>query len=447
MHALALAGICVVGLALRCLVIGNTLSAGVFSDMQDYYDRAVHLLTTGSLAGDAFRSPLFPVFMAGIWKLFGQTMLAPRLAQAALGTLTVALTYLLARHITTRRGALIAASIVAVYPALLLYSVYLLSETLCSFLVVLGIVLWLDRRQWTGLLAGIVVGAALLTRGAGGGAISGIILAEAYLLLVRREQFNRAKALRGALLIVGCSIALGPWVVRNYQIYHRLVLTDTSAGFNVLLGDYPGATGRHPGIPAVNALDRSFWAGAANDLERSDIGLRSAWDFVEHNPARAAHLALHKVGYLLGVEGREHAWLYSYHYQGRRRSAVVWAWGLALLLSFPLLAVPASFGAWRPGLGNSRLGVLLICTFLSVAAIHIVTFGESRFHLPWVPLIALLAARSCADLTKQTWSWRRRVGLALWLCGLAILWGSQVPELLTVLPQLAASPVPLRLPY
>jgi hypothetical protein len=252
---------------------------------------------------------------------------------------------------------------------------------------------------------------------------------------------------RAAVLVMGFLIALTPWVLRNYAIYHRLVPTDTSSGFNALLGNYPGATGRHPGLAAVDAAAAEYWTNARNDLDRSDIGMRVAREFAESQPTQWTRLAVRKVAYLFGVEGREHAWGYSYHVQGRHPPRVVWAWGIAIIASFPVLMTLASIGALRPGITFSHVGLLLISILIGVTAIHVASFGDSRFHLPWVPMLAILAARAFAPREAMAWTTTRQVLLAVWLLSWALVWMGQARELLDILPKLAASPVPLKLPY
>jgi 4-amino-4-deoxy-L-arabinose transferase-like glycosyltransferase len=442
-----LAVICALALALRAVVIANTQEAGIFADMQDYHDRAVHLLRTGTLWPDAFRVPLYPIFIAGVFKLFGESLVAVRIAQAVLGVATVALTYAVAKRVTTEGGALIAASVVAIYPALVLYSVYLMAETLFAFFVVLAIALWTIERPWAALATGVAIGAATLTRSTGMAVAGGIVLAEAFRLITRNAEMGNRTLARIALVLVGFALVLAPWMQRNYAMYGRLIPTDTAAGFNALLGNFEGATGRHPGIPAVDAAAEQYWSGTRNDLERSDVGLAVARDFVVKQPLRAADLAVRKVAYLFGVEGREHAWGYSFHLHGRRGAGTVWAWGMAIIISFPILMTLASIGAWRPGLSASAVGVTLVATLACVAAIHIASFGDSRFHLPWIPLLAIAAARAFAPLSARPWTMSRQVVLAVWWVCFALAWKDQAAELLRVLPQLAASPVPLQLPY
>ena len=439
--------ICVLAFALRVYVISHMREMGLFADMQEYHDRAMHLLQTGTLTPDAFRVPFFPIFIAGVYKLFGAQLFAVRIAQAVLGTITVALTYAAARRVVSIRGALFAAVIVAFYPALILYSAYTMAEALFTFLALLAIVLWLSRGWWTALAAGLVVGAATLTRSVGLAVLAGILLAEIIVMLRRKALPERVALTRAALLIAGFAVVLAPWVQRNYSLYQRFIPTDTSSGFNALLGNYPGATGRHPGIPAVEAAAKQYWATARNDLERSEIGLRVAREYALENPGRAARLAFLKVAYLFGVEGREHAWGYSYHLQGRRTANVVWVWGVAIIISFPLLMTLGSIGLWRPGLTRSPGAILIVCTLAAATAIHVASFGDTRFHLPWIPLLAILAARAFAPLDARPWTLPRQTVLAMWLVVFALIWKDQAAELMAVLPKLAESPVPLGLPY
>ena len=401
---------------------------------------------TGTLVHDAFRVPGFPILIAAVFKLFGPSLLAVRLLQALLGTATVALTYFVARRIVSSRAAIVASAIVAIYPALLLYSVYLMAETLFSFLIMLAVFLWLKRRGWAAGLAGLALGAAALTRSVGLAVVAAIVINELWRVLNRHEVARTFRsAVNPAALCLGVALVLLPWAMRNYAIYHRLVLTDTSSGVNVALGNYPGATGRHPGLPAVDFVSEAYLGAGRNDLERHDLGMQAGRAFVREQPLQAAKLALLKVGYLLGVEGREHAWGYSYHVQGRRSPITVWAWGIAIIVSFPVVMSLATVGLMRPGATQTDAGRLVVITLACAVAVHVASFGDSRFHLPWVPFLAIFAARACEAASPLTPA--RRAVLTVCLVVLALTWASQLPELLNVLPRLAGSPVPLQLPY
>ncbi|MBI5761364.1 MAG: glycosyltransferase family 39 protein, partial [Planctomycetales bacterium] len=76
------------------------------------------------------RMPGFPLFLAGAMRLTGENHLAIRLLLAAVGTGACGLVYWLGRELFDHDIGLIASTIVAVSPTLIVFSVMFLSETL-----------------------------------------------------------------------------------------------------------------------------------------------------------------------------------------------------------------------------------------------------------------------------------------------------------------------------
>ena len=74
---------------------------------------------------------------------------------------------------------------------------------------------------------------------------------------------------------------------------------------------------------------------------------------------------------------------------------------------------------------------------LATAALHVASFGESRFHLPLVPLLAVLASLGgvARGVSVGRRVWRRRcapgraVVVGLIVVALAVVWVRQWPEL------------------
>jgi len=87
---------------------------------------------------DAYRSPGYPVLIALSMRLSDGLNFIPVMLyiQAILGTLTVILTYLLAKHFISNTFSLVAALLVGLSPHLVTMSGYLLTETLTCFLVI-----------------------------------------------------------------------------------------------------------------------------------------------------------------------------------------------------------------------------------------------------------------------------------------------------------------------
>jgi 4-amino-4-deoxy-L-arabinose transferase-like glycosyltransferase len=318
-----------------------------------------------------------------------------------------------------------------------------LSENLFIALVLLGLWLGQRRESYAPLLAGVALALATLTRSVGWAAIAGTI---AGVMAAPGERRRLARDL--ALLAAGCALVMGPWAARNALLYERPVLVlDTASGYNFLLGNNPRATGRLE-LGDVPLVTEEYWSEARTDLERSDVGYEAGGAFVIQNPGRFAWLAVRKTQFLMGLEGREWAWLYSERYFGPRARATVWFWGAALLVSFPVLALVALLGLASPGLVRHRGGVAVVSTLVTVLVLHVLSFGESRFHVPWVPVLAILAARGLESGALRQMSQVRMVVVTLVGVVLALAWVDQLPLLLGRLEVLATHAAdPPRLTY
>jgi hypothetical protein len=102
------------------------------------------------------------------------------------------------------------------------------------------------------------------------------------------------------------------------------------------------------------------------------------------------------------MEGREQAYLYSIGYFGAHEKRTVTVWAASVLSSFPLVALVALAGlAVRGGVERS-VAIPSLVYLASAVGLHLLSFGDPRFHLPFVPVMAVLA----------TGLWRWRQGLA-----------------------------------
>ncbi len=428
---------------LRLAVIAACSDAGLFADMRDYQARALHLLRHGTFYPDAFWPPIYPVFLAAVYAVAGVNLFAVRLIQAGLGALSVALTFVLARRILSARTSLVAAAVVAVYPALVLLPVLVLSENVFVPLVLLGLWLGQRRERHAPFLAGIALATATLTRSVGWAAIAGVAVS---LMADRQERRQITRSL--ALLAAGCAVVMLPWAARNAALYGRpVVVLDTASGYNFLLGNNPRATGRLE-LDEVPVVIETSWGHARTDIERHEIGYDAGAAFIVQNPVRFAGLAVRKSQFLLGLEGREWAWLYSEKYFGPRAAATVKFWGIALLVSFPVLALAALIGLAAPGPLRGGAGVAIVSSLVAALLLHVVSFGESRYHVPWVPLLAIVAARGLEPSALKQSAPLRIVIVTVAAALLVLTWLDQLPALLARLSTLAAAAAdPPRLTY
>jgi hypothetical protein len=228
-------------------------------DEQEYY-LAGHMLANGHGFSfyDTFtwtRAPLYPLFVAGIFRLVGVQVAPVLWVQAALSTLTLYWLATLAGRVAApilsrtaaRRGT---ALIGALWLTPTLFAQLLVSETLFLGLFVGALVVlarWADgreaanaapREQWRLLGgAGVLLGLAALTRST---ALAFLPLVAGWVAWAGwRTRAGWARWLAPALVLGAAALVIAPWTARNIAAYGLSpggpVLIDTSSGYNLWL--------------------------------------------------------------------------------------------------------------------------------------------------------------------------------------------------------------------
>src|SRR5436190_8100644 len=142
------------------------------------YQRLGHVLaTTGRFTRypdaqpfvpETIRTPIYPVFLALVYRALGESHAAVAAAQAILLALLTLVVYALTARLATRRVALTAAWFTAVFPPLPYYAALALTEILCTVLITVAV--WMavraiqNRRARDFILTGVFIGLATLTR-------------------------------------------------------------------------------------------------------------------------------------------------------------------------------------------------------------------------------------------------------------------------------------------
>lgn len=433
-----IAGWAVVAVAARLAVSWAAADAGVFADMAQYHERAVHLAANGTLYPDALRGPGYPALLAVVYRLFGVSFWWPRVANALGGGALALVTGWLAARAGAGERAWIASAIVALYPGLVLSSVYLMPDGLYTLLAMLTLLLVRHHSLAIATAAGAVAGLAMLTRSVGVTLVVVAAAVAAWAIVTgaatAKQALTRVTAFTGAALVV-----LAPWLLFTTRVAGGPML-DATSGMNVLLGNHDGATGRLD-MADEAPLRRVHVEGATSEADANARALRAGAAWAVAHPRAWLRLAGAKLGYLFGLEGREHAWVYSVGYFGARRPATVTAWGGLLLVSFPLLVVAAAFGVARaprptPSPRGGRplvtpVHVAFAAFVLATAALHVMSFAESRFHLPFVPVLAVTASLGASP--RASAGLVRLLVAGAVVVALAAAWTSQAPELLHAL--------------
>lgn len=390
------AGILLVAFLVRGLfLVAWRPGDAVTNDAADYDLLAMMLLERGEFAvrpGQPLANlqPGYPLFLAGVYALFGHRLWAARGAQALVGAFTALLALLLGRRLFGERAGVLAAIGVALSPELVAASSLLLTEVWFAFL--LGVAVWTflvaeERgRPAAFLAAGLAAGLAALTRGT---ALVLLPLMAGSILL--RWPRPRAFLLAG-LFVAASLLPLAPWIARNYIRFGAFIPVRTAGGHVAWSGNYLPWDGEWRGHePPLSDL-----VAGRTEVEADRILYREAWAMIAAEPGAHLLLWVRKIPrFWLGVPGSELL------LAGRPGVIAFLGGSWAVVLA---LGLGGAMGAARRDGRGVRLVLLALAGF---TLLHLPLVAIPRFRVPLIPLVMPLAA---AGLLWAADGLRRRRG-------------------------------------
>ncbi len=414
----ALIWILAAGAVLRLVILVGTADLQLhIVDEQHYAALAGNLTHSGVFAmtpgqPTSMRPPLYPAFIAGLWRLAGQESLQlVRAAQIALSLASVVLLYRIGTQLLDRRAAVLAAAGLCFYPSLLIGNYLLLTETLFTFLLLVfihGYIALLRRpRTLVALATGGALALAALTRSVLWP--FPILLAPwTYLSLTGTRMARLATV---GFLLIGYVAVVAPWAIRNTRLQKVLTIVDTMGGSNLRTGNYEHTPDDRM-WDAVSLEGSQNWASALREAhpgvtftegEKDKWAQGMALSYMWHHPLITLRRSAIKFADFWGLEREYAAGLQQGIFRPPKVIAVFAV--VAIGIVYPLMMSAAVFGLCLARPADVRIHRLLLLIVLFVCALHVLAFGHSRYHLPLVPILLLYAGSAWVDR-----SWRRLGG-------------------------------------
>ncbi len=381
-----------IALILRAGLILLEPNINLISDMLGYHESGISLLESGELRVkgrlSATRPPIYAVFIYYIYYLFGTgNLLALRLSQGVVGSFTVILTYMLAEKVFSRKVAVWAGILYALYPAAIGFCDLILSEMLFTFFFIAALIFLVDVPQGKikdAFFAAILLGLATLTR-----TVLfqfPIFIAIVYLVFQKNRTANLA---RFAVFIITFWMILIPWLARNERVFDKPLLT-TKSGVDFYIYN-------HNPLKFI-LLNYSLQGGdilggvipwQLSEVERDQICKEAGIEWVKTHPFLFLFKGIRMQWNFFGVE-REYIWTLMAGYWGDIprwvlvMSFLIFAPTIYVLMPLFIWGVVYSWGKY-PKVKNL---LLMLVYFLAVTFVY---FGFSRHRSPLNPVMTVFA--------------------------------------------------------
>ena len=341
--------------------------------------------------------PGYEFFLAGVYIIFGHSYPAVWLMQALLHALTAYLIYLIAyrvfRETNGERIGLIAAALFAFWPDLIEISAMLMTETLYLFFTVLTAYLFVRAYQspknfWLAFLLGVVTGLAILTRPP--------LLLFAPVLIYCYYRIKQYRSI--SIYLISLIAVLLPWTLRNYLLYHQVIITTLIGEYNLWVGN-------------TLASDGGQIAGGFNPVttfvaEHGISGLHSAArqalaSFVGLHPFAFIRLCVIRFIRFFSLIRPMGFWFYQ---QGLSQAIFI-----ASSLAWIAVAFVAGFIGMAVALAREKTAILryLVVLALTAPLPLLLTVVQSRYRFQIYPFLALFAAYFMVEIKNKLLSWRQ----------------------------------------
>ena len=326
----------------------------------------------------AIVAPGYPLLVATLFYLFGSfswpAALSLMLLHALCNTITVYLVYRLARSLADERTAAVIAMFWACSLPLLWMPTIFWETSFSCLITVAAVTLMLNTQQERSIPFWMLCGAVCGTSGLFNPALlPSMLLLVTYTVVKTTRPAGRGRRLAAAT--AGLALTFSPWPVRNAFALHALVLTRTTVGLELWMGNHPGSSGflETSLFPTYNSAE------LADFRERGEIGYTAhkgqlAKAYIEANPQAFILLSGRRmVRFWTGNGTRSGSALFQVH---------------ALISS--CLGFCGLFLLWQRG--NKRAAISAGIFLLLFPLPYYVTHAEFRYRLVLDPLLTALGA-------------------------------------------------------
>jgi len=390
-------------------LLGSNYQADLFPDR---YDLIAGNLVDGNgyrmypdTSLTMIRSPGFIVILAGIFALFGKSLLAVQVAQFFMSAIIAMIIYVISyRILLSKLVSLIAVTIFLFHPVSMISDTRGGTDTTLALCLTATLLLLFQAiesmRAKHFVFAGLALGYTMLVK-----ASVAFILPSIFLFLVlfsTRGKHPLTLTKNFLLLGLAASVVMTPWIVRNFEISGEFVPTMTSGPMAVFQGEEGvrlGFSGKDSWVVFNEVADEQNQIGHEMGLRMredffpqfydikdevnfyNELG-RRAWAEYRANPTLLARAMVHN------------SW--AFWFQGRTEMATF----INIIIMVPFICLSAYGGFVM--VRQNKWTWLLIVSVVAFYLPHIVILAVARYSAPLIPIMAILSAGALHRLLRHS---------------------------------------------
>ena len=308
---------------------------------------------------NAYVTPGYPLFLALVYyiKGGGNWVLSAKLTQAFISALSIVPVFFIGRKLHGKTSGLIAASLMAFYPPLVMYSRFLLTETLYIFMFLcyflMQILAFEKQKGIWHVCTGMLAAATVLVR-----PLIVILLPLAYIYMYFTKREGRAVWRRFGFFLIGFFLVMAPWWIRNIVVLEKIILLCTQSN-----PFYYGIIENHAELPP-------------SENETID-GIKLIWNMLKEHPIRT--IKWYTVGKLNIIFAGQDYWL-----------PEGWRYLNSLQLLHPFIIVTGGLGITM-ALFKEKIRFVSIFIVLNIIS-QLLFIPVARYAVPIIPLLCICSS-------------------------------------------------------
>ena len=333
----------------------------------------------------AFIAPGYPTIIAGIFALFGIGTFASAIVimsmHIAFSLLTIWLIMHLAQTVFDQRTAILAGAFWAVSLPLAFIPEIFWETSFSAACIIGAIILALRVRKSPTVKAWIGLGACCALMALINPALLFSLLAILGWLAWRTRGHSRTGPFFGLLTLL---LVFSPWPIRNAYRFHAFIPLRSTVGFEMWMGNRPGATGRldESIFPMFNKQELASYmeqGEVAYIRGKSDL----AWSYIRSNPGWFVQMTARRfVRFWIGTGNKDTSPTFLAH------AILTTCFGFAGLVL-----------AWQRG--KRSFAVLVLLPIMLFPIPYYITHAEFRYRLNIDPVMTVLAAYCVTQLAAS----------------------------------------------